>query len=340
MKRLNYFSYICMITVLASSVSLLAEDGITFTSTSWLDGSIPLIIVAVLFLVFFIPARLRDKKRIVKKFRKTAADPDQVKLSSDQLIQLSLTPVEYNRLLGEHFSPINAFRLIFLELIRKNVISTDKYAVHIDKAKLNDLKLYENLFIEVLLNNMSFTDSGQRKSIQLVTFASELTDHMNQIASEMERLNEQLKVSMDILKQTLKEDKKYKEVKKAAYILKAYFQQHDAFNFINTYDILQHYQHNHSIDLMALYALASETPYTPIMTNTNQFSDAVKDVSDVDEFYDLIAHILDVSSALYINKSYTAHYRHSLVSGSTSGFGQSSASGRRSGSGCGGGGAD
>lgn len=259
-------------------------------------------------------------KSINRKLKKAAKDPVKIKLIIDKFMQLDITPIEYNRILGEPFTQMNAFRLVFLELIRKAVISIDKDSLYIDVTKLDDLKEYEREFIQGLFSHMPFSSENEKRGILLADFFKDFTLSYKQLSRLMSTVRKMLKVS-----------KEHKALKEDAAILRAYLIRNSKMYSLSIYDIFQYYKRNHTIGLEALYYLASHTPITHSKVSTRFFKDARNRVLDLDGFYREISYILDTFAAKYDQPK--PKWKFSVSGGS-------SCSSYSSCSSCGGGGAD
>ena len=231
-------------------------------------------------------------KKISNHIKKIAKDPNKVKLIMDQFMQHDITPIEFNRILGESFTAMNAFRLILLDLIRRTIITIDKTSLHIDTTKLNMLKNYEQAFIDILISNMPFDTESQRKSILLTEFFNALALQHQQISRSMSPLRKMLKASQ-----------KDKAIKEDAEILKTYTYLNSNAYSNSTYDLFEYYERNQTIDLMALYHLASATPTTSERVSSKQFSTTPKRIFDIHGFYTELSDILDISAARYVAPS-------------------------------------
>lgn len=218
-----------------------------------------------------------------------ANDPDKVKSILNRFMTLNVTPIEYNLFLGEHFTGMNAFRLIYLDLIRKSIISIDDSSLYIDMGTMNNLKDYERKLIEILVNNMPFNTNYQTKSILLSKFFSNFTANYRQLSRLMGSLEKMLKVAP--IDGSLKED---------AAILKAYLNKHSTVYSHSTYDIFKYYDFNRTIDLMVLYYLASSTPTRHSKVDSKYFPLLNQHVSNAQGFYYEFAYILDTSAPKYI----------------------------------------
>lgn len=261
--------------------------------------------------------------KINTRLTKTANVENEVKSLLDKLMKLNISPIEYNRILGEPFIAMNAFRLIFLDLIRRGVISIDKISLYIDTTKFSMLKHYEREFIDILLNTLPFNTLSQEKSILLSTFMTNLTLKQKQISHLMNNLRKNLKVSQ-----------RNKVLKDNCDLLKAYFNHHRT--YLNTsYNIFKYYERNSSIDLNELYYLASTTPITSKIPKSNDFL-ALNSISSnlYEAFYEDLSSFLDSFAAKYIAPIITFRNRGDDY------IGGSSCSSCSSCSGCGGGGAD
>lgn len=243
------------------------------------------------FFILCIINTLKEKTRY-KKLKNLAKDPQRVQAIWNRFVNLYITPMEYNTILGEPFTEMNSFRLILLELIRRVIIFTDFNYLHIDMTKWNYLKDYEQKFIEVLLQTIPFENRDLRRSILLSEF-------FNEVISK----NKDISRLMSDIEQTLKKipHTKDKALKDEAITLKVYLKNNSTNFPASTFEVFQYYENNRSIDLIALYYIASSTPKTtstqdlsqvPPIQNNNRY-----------EFYQSIALFLDVAAAKYVTSS-------------------------------------
>lgn len=218
-----------------------------------------------------------------------ASDSDRIKSILNRFMNLNITPIEYNLLLGEYYTGMNAFRLIFLDLIRKSIISIDDTSLYIDMTNTDYLKDYERKIIEILISNMPFITNYQTKSILLSKFFSNFTANYRQLSRLMGSLEKMLRVGP--IDSSLRED---------ATILRAYLNKHSVMYSHSTYDIFKSYDFNRTIDLLGLYYLASITPISHSKVDSQYFPLLNQHVSNSQGFYYEFAYILDATAPKYI----------------------------------------
>ena len=223
-----------------------------------------------------------------------ASDTHKVQEIRDKFTRLNITPVEFNNLAGEPFILMNAFRLIFLDLIRRDIISIDPIAVYIHTDKISLLKDYEREFIKILLANMPVDTSGEDfenlKSISLSLF-------FNFLNLNIVRINESMKKIKVMLAQTYWQNQ---SLKKEAIILKGYLKQQKGRYPDSTYGVFLLYQRTRSIDLMALYSLAAFNPKTYQKIDLQEASNVQIHSVDQEAFCRNIARALDTYAARYV----------------------------------------
>ena len=226
-------------------------------------------------------------------------DPNHLRNLIDKFIQLNIAPIEYNRLINEPFTGMYAFRLIFLDLIRRNIISINRYTVCINIESLYQLKPYEHKFIQILLTHMDFREDDIYRTISLVDFINHLVAQHSQISLASTKLIELLNYSS--YNEYIKDEALIKDAK----FLKSYFNKQNVIqdikynlNFLKTsYDILEHYNKYLAINSIDLYVLASSTPLSLDKITIDHFSVIEQEFIDLKRFYYEVAYILDVSAA-------------------------------------------
>ena len=285
--------------------------------------------IIIITFVFFRP--LKDKVTNIQHshLKELAKDTQLIESILNHFTSLNITPVEYNKIVCGLCTEMNVFRLILLELIRRRIIFFDQNNLHIDITKNSSLKAYENEFLNTLLKIMPFKDQNHEKSISLSEFLNSIINEHLTIAYSMEKIWEMI---ADILKNI------DPFLKDGAITLAAYLEQRSAKFPCNTFEVLQYYENNQSIDLIALYYFAT------ISTTSNlKALSEFKPVEHVTmhEFYYTLACLLEAAapkSNPYASFSSDSAFGCSVSSGC--GGGGAGCSGCSGCSGCGGGGAD
>lgn len=242
--------------------------------------------------ISYIPKFDREPVGIERVF----LDQDRYRKIIDRFTQLGISPVEYHILIDQPLTSMNIFRLVFLDLIRRNIILINPSALLINTDRQDELKSYENHVIQILLTNMNFSNQGLCYSISLSGFIHSFRIKHHQITCA----STELKTLVGYF--TNKEDH---SIKKDALFLKHYFRKQYALqdlqyniNFLKTsYDIFEHYQKHHFINAADLYALASVTPVSHDEVPIETFSHGLSDTIELNKFFYETGYILDVSAA-------------------------------------------
>ncbi len=302
MNRLKIFIFICIITLLMSYSCMFASDPLSVISTPYPESgwdklsAIATFILTRLSIYAFLAycllapiVYIRDKK-----LEALAADVNKVNTIYNKFMQLNITPLEFSGLTDNFFVPMNAFRLIFLDLIRRNIISIDEVSLHIHAIKPGMLKDYEHKFIKILLDNLPFAVANEylnfEKTVSLTLFFNFLNLHNVKILRSMNKMQEMLFMIRW----------KNRSLRKEAIILRGYFKSQRGRYPDSTYGIFLSNNHNHGIDLMALYSLASVTPKTFHQINLIEARQIQVSALDSEAFYQNIGRALDAYAARYV----------------------------------------
>lgn len=231
--------------------------------------------------------------------QKALLDSDRFRNVIDKFTTLNISPAEYNRLIREPQTGMNIFRLVFLDLIRRNIIFINEHTLSINIDRVYLLKHYEHKFIQILLRHMNFRDEGIYQTISLVDFINHLVAQHGQVSLSSAELMELL--NCDVSGELLKDEILEKDAK----FLKNYYKKQHLIqdikydlNFLKTsYDILEHYSKYHNINPADLYALASATPISHDKISMDHFNIIKQEKIDLKKFYYEVGYILDISAA-------------------------------------------
>ncbi len=232
-----------------------------------------------------------NKNDLLTRFNTLNENSKLIVAAFDQFEQLTITPIEYNRMLKEPCTNMNIFRLIFLDLMRRKILYINENMLYIDTEKFHELKKYERQFIDILIRFINFDTYDNKIGISLTEFINSLLDKHKQILLAVKKVIKIRKVP-----------KKNRSLYQDAYMLKAHFNSY-AMNYTkSTSDIFEYHKRNHAIDLKVLYCLASSTPITYKKPTYKSLKGIHFKAIDPDDFYAQLAFVLDNFSAKYVNK--------------------------------------
>lgn len=237
------------------------------------------------------------------KNNKLAKNQEYVEGIIKKLKMNNITPFEYSLINNVQKMPMNQFKLIFLELLRKNILEIKKDKIFIKYDMQNNLKSFECNF----LRNIKRFEKDEIGYITMEELSYMIMDP-NIVAGIT------LEYNGDFIK------KCKKEIKKDIKVLNIFYNKY-SYGYSNEMsEILDKYTKHNFIEIENLYYMAS----TILITNSSEEDYSSNNYYDYDSLY-----YMDYYSHRYIDNSSTSDSS-----------GCSSCSSCSSCSGCGGGGAD
>ena len=91
-------------------------------------------------------------KRIItkRKVKNILQDPERMQKILNKFQTTPVTPIEFHIILEKNFGKMNIFRLIFLELLRKNIVSISEKSIRMHLGEKNGrVKIFEKKFLEM-----------------------------------------------------------------------------------------------------------------------------------------------------------------------------------------------
>lgn len=202
------------------------------------------IVISAILITLIIWISYRYFKKV-----KLAKDDEYVKSAVNKLINDSITPYEFSRLCGVYRVYFNEFKLIFLDLLRRDVLRIIEDKIYMNYNLIYDLKDYEIEVFDLLYES--------KKTDEDISFIS-MDDLLNIMKDNDKIIDVMCKCDSQRIESYRKENKKIIDV------LKIYYKKYALGYSRDIEEVIKKYLSGNLIELENLYYMASIVDTTSV----------------------------------------------------------------------------